>query len=130
MSAATTNARTRRPNHPRIPRYHTLSGVHLKQDESKLSFAIIRHNIRTYESGGVMAVVKGRETAKTRVLQFESGQSSEDRHAGWRYFLEPTDLRPGMDPQEATNLRQARLEVRESQAQPDQVPNPNPSRHS
>jgi hypothetical protein len=104
--------------------------VYLKQDESKSSFAVIRHNIRTYESGGVVAVVKGRESAKSRVLQFESGQSSEDRHAGWRYFLEPTDLRPGMNPEEATNLRQSRLEVRESQAEPDQIPNSNPSRHN
>jgi hypothetical protein len=104
--------------------------VYLKQDESKLSFAIIRHNIRTYQSGGVVGVVKGKENAQTRVLQFETGQSSEDRHAGWRYFLELTDLRPGMNPEEATNLRQTRLEVRESQAQPDPIPNPNPSRHS
>ncbi len=77
-----------------------------------------------------MGVVKGKENAQTRVLQFETGQSSEDRHAGWRYFLELTDLRPGMNPEEATNLRQTRLEVRESQAQPDPIPNPNPSRHS
>jgi hypothetical protein len=104
--------------------------VSLKQDESKLSFAIIRHNIRTYESGGVVAVVKGKESAKTRVMQFESGQSSEDRHSGWRYFLEPTDLKPGMNPEEATNLRQTRLEVRESQAQPDAIPSPNPSRQT
>jgi hypothetical protein len=33
---------------------------------------------------------------------------------GWRYFLEETDLVPGMDADEATKLRQARLERRES----------------
>ena len=42
------------------------------------------HNIRTYESGGVVLVVKGRENAEIRVKHFETGQSSEDRHAGWR----------------------------------------------
>ena len=82
------------------------------QDESKASFAIIRHNVRTYESGGVVAVIKGRTPAETVLSQQEKSQSSEDRHAGWRYFLEKTDLRAGMDPTEATNVRQARLEVR------------------
>jgi len=86
------------------------------RDESKGSFAIIRHNIRTYESGGVMAVIRGKESAETILKQFEQSQSSDDRHTGWRYFLEKTDLRAGMDPVEATNLRQSRLEMRESQA--------------
>jgi len=84
-------------------------------DESKASYAVIRYNHRTYVSGGVMAIVKGREAAEVIVRQFEAAQSSGDRHEGWRYFLERSDLKPGMDPKEATNLRQARLEVRESQ---------------
>ncbi|MGH9512167.1 MAG: hypothetical protein ACRD2U_08515 [Terriglobales bacterium] len=94
------------------------------QDESKASFAVIRHNVRTYESGGVMAVVKGRVSAEGTLGQFEHSQSSEDRHAGWRYFLEKTDLKAGMNPAEATSLRQMRLEVRESEAQQlsDQAP--------
>jgi hypothetical protein len=45
---------------------------------------------------------------------YEFGQSEQDRHNGWRYFLEETDLLPGMDADEATKLRQARLERRES----------------
>jgi hypothetical protein len=94
------------------------------QDDSKASFALIRHNVRTYESGGVMAVIKGRVNAESSVGQFERSQTSEDRHAGWRYFLEKTDLKVGMNPTEATSLRQMRLEVRESEAQQisDQVP--------
>jgi hypothetical protein len=75
-----------------------------------------------------MAVVKGREPAELILGQFERSQPAEDRHAGWRYFLEKTDLRPGMDPQEATKLRQTRLEIRESQA--EQFPDPGPSRHN
>jgi hypothetical protein len=94
------------------------------QDESKASFAVIRHNVRTYESGGVMIVIKGRTTAESALGQFERSQTSEDRHAGWRYFLEKTDLKAGMNPAEATTLRQMRLEVRESEAQQlsDQIP--------
>ena len=85
------------------------------QDESKASFAIVRYNFRTYAPGGVMAIVKGRTSAQTMITQFESGQSPEDRQEGWRYFLEKTDLKPGMNPEEATNLRQTRMDVRESQ---------------
>ena len=98
----------------------------LTRDESKASFAIIRHNIRTYQSGGVVAVIKGRDNAKTEAEHFEAGQSAEDRHAGWRYFWEKTHLKAGMNPEEATNLRQMDLEIRESQARalPDQTPNP------
>ncbi len=94
------------------------------QDESKASFAVIRHNVRTYESGGVMSVIKGRTSAEAALIQFEKSQAPEDRHAGWRYFLEKTDLKAGMNPAEATTLRQMRLEVRESEAQQlsDQVP--------
>jgi hypothetical protein len=86
------------------------------QAESKGSFAVIRYNLRTYESGGVMAVIKGRESAEAVLKQFEQSQTSEDRHIGWRYFLEKTDLKAGMDPVEATNLRQSRLEIREAEA--------------
>ena len=66
----------------------------------------------TYEFGGVVLVVKGKENAEVRVKHFETGQSSEDRHAGWRYFVEKSDLKAGMDPAEATNLRQMKLEIR------------------
>jgi hypothetical protein len=80
------------------------------------SFAIIRFNSRTYESGGVMAVVKPRAAAEHLLRDYEFGQSQEDRHNGWRYFLEETDLAAGMDADEATKLRQARLERRESES--------------
>ena len=102
----------------------------LTRDESKASYAIIRHNIRTYESGGVVLVIRGKENAEIRVKHFETGQSSEDRHAGWRYFVEKSDLKAGMDPAEATNLRQMKLEMRESQAVPDQMPLANPPRQN
>jgi len=88
----------------------------MRQDESKASFAVIRYNFRTYESGGVMAVIKGRGNAKMKLAYFEGAQSNEDRNAGWRYFLERTNLKPGMDPERATKLRQTRLDVRESKS--------------
>ena len=84
--------------------------------DAKSSFALVRYNARTYDSGGVMAVVKGRTEAETLLKQFERSQNSLDRDAGWRYFLEKTDLKAGMDPAEATKLRQAHLDLRESQA--------------
>jgi len=96
------------------------------QNKSRASFAIIRYNLRTYEPGGVMAVIKGRGKAEATVAQFESEQSVEDRFAGWGYFLEKTDLRAGMDPQKATSLRQTRMDVNESKAQELPVVNRRP----
>jgi len=89
----------------------------LMRNKSTASFAIIRYNLRTYEPGGVMAIIKGCGKAEATVEDFEGQQSREDQFAGWGYFLEKTDLRPGMDPQKATSLRQTRLDVRESKAQ-------------
>src|SRR5947208_16116561 len=71
-------------------------------DHLKSSFAIICFNSRTYESGGIMAVVKAHAAAEHLLRDY------------WRYFLEETDLVPGMNPDEATKLRHARLERRES----------------
>jgi hypothetical protein len=86
----------------------------LGHDESSNSYAIIRYNVRTYESGGVVEVIRGKKNAETTMKQVEVCQSSEDRQLGWRYFVEMTSLKAGMDPAEATRRRQADLEVRES----------------
>ncbi len=88
----------------------------MTNEEIKASYVVIRHNVRTYESGGVVEVVKGRTNAESALKRFEGEQSSADRHAGWRYFLEKTTLKAGTDPVEATELRQAELENRESKA--------------
>jgi hypothetical protein len=64
-------------------------------------------------------VVKGRTNAESTLKRFEDNQSSADRHEGWRYFLEKTTLKAGTDPAEATVLRQAELETRESKAAQD-----------
>jgi hypothetical protein len=90
-------------------------GSPLTRDESKTSYAVVRYNFRTYAPGGVLAVVKGRETGEKLIQQFEACQSAADRQEGWRCFLERTDMKPGLDPQEATNLRQTSMELRESE---------------
>ena len=89
------------------------------RDESSFSYAIIRHNVRTYESGGVVQVVRGKNSAETTVKQYEDSQSSEDRHAGWRFFPEKTEIKPGTNAVEATHRRQSDLETRERKAQED-----------
>jgi hypothetical protein len=91
-------------------------GEFLTNDEFKASYVVIRHNVRTYESAGVVEVVKGRTNAESALKKFESDQSPADRHEGWRFFLEKTTLKAGTDPAEATELRQAELESRESKA--------------
>lgn len=92
------------------------NGGLLNRDESKTSYAIIRHNILTYESGGVVEVVRGRENADQLLKALAEGQGSGDRQEGWRYFCEKTNLKVGTDPEQATQLRQADLEMRESHA--------------
>ena len=94
-------------------------GEHLTHEELKASYVVIRHNVRTYESAGVVEVVKGRTNAESTLKNFEAEQSSSDRHEGWRYFLEKSTLKAGTNPAEATELRQAELERRESKATQD-----------
>jgi len=52
-----------------------------------------------------MAVVKVHAVVK-HLRQYQFGQSDQDRHNGWCYFLEETDLVPGMSAGEAIKLRQ------------------------
>jgi hypothetical protein len=102
--------------------------VTLTRNEAKTLYAIIRHNVRTYVSAGIVDVIQGKQNAEATVKQFELCQSSEDRHEGWRYFLEQTEIKPGTNLAEATILRQKELELRESQAL--QQPEPSPLRHN
>ena len=68
----------------------------------------------------MVEVVKGLPGAESALRRFEQMQSSEDRQRGWRYFfVEEKGLRPGMDPQEATEQRQMDLDDRESKAMSD-----------
>ena len=83
-------------------------------DKSVSSFAVVRFNERTYQPGGVVGVVKGIKSAQRTLDNFDGCQSEENRRAGWRYFLEKTDLRPGMDPEKATKLRQVRFDLQQS----------------
>jgi len=93
-----------------------VKGRYLTRQESIASYAVIRHNIRTYLSAGVVEVVQGRQKAESEVKKLENSQHSGDRHEGWRYFLEKTDLKVGTDPIQATRQRQAALEKRELKA--------------
>ena len=83
-------------------------------DQRHCSFALIRFNRDTYESGGVIAVVKGRSAAEKVLRNFEWGQDDKDHQAGWRFFLEETELEPGMDAAKATIVRQEQLDRREA----------------
>ncbi len=64
-------------------------------------------------------MVRGKTTAEATLKNLEASQNSADRHQGWRYFIERSSIKPGTDPAEATHLRQAELEVRESKALKD-----------
>jgi len=75
----------------------------------------------------VIAVVRGKQKAESTLKAFQESQSSADHHEGWRYFFEKTSVAAGTEPAEATKLRQAELERRESQAPPE---NDAPGSHS
>ena len=97
-------------------------GFFLTLDDNNHSYAIILHNVRTYRSAGVIAVVRGKRKTETILKEFEDAQSSSDHHAGWRYFIEKTEMAAGTDPAEATHQRQAALELRESKESSDFPP--------
>ena len=101
-------------------------GFLLTRDELSASYAIIRHNVRTYRSAGVVQVVKGKQLAESTVQDLEACQDSSDHYQGWRYFIEKTDQKPGIDPAEATQQRQEELEVRESKAMRETKDSPGP----
>lgn len=93
----------------------------MTHEELTSSYAIVRHNVRTYRSAGVMAVIKGKQNAESELKKFEEAQDSADRHEGWRFFIEKIDLKAGTDPAEATQHRQAELEGRELKASQETV---------
>jgi hypothetical protein len=103
------------------------NGFFLTREDANASYVIVLHNVRTYRSGGVVAIVRGREKAESALKQFQEAESSSSYHEGWRYFIEKTDLAVGTDPAEATNLRQAELERRESKAPQETTPPVRPS---
>ena len=100
----------------------------MTHDESNGSYAIILHNVRTYRSAGVVAVVRSKRKAEEILKEYQHAQSSSDHHEGWRYFIEKTSLNPGTDPAEATSQRQAELELRESKESDSTPPAPNPQK--
>lgn len=86
------------------------------------SFAIVRYNHRTYRSGGVVAVVKGQTAAEKMLLEFEHDLSEEERHAGWRFFIEATDVAAGTEADEATRIRQEQLDKEDSSTNSHSIP--------
>ena len=95
-----------------LDRFFSANGFYLTRDDLTSSYAIIRHNIRTFPSAAVLAVVKGRHNAESELKKFEDSQESSDRHDGCRYFVEKSQVNRGIDPIDATQQRQAELEKR------------------
>lgn len=59
-------------------------------------------------------MIHGRQNAEATMREYQNRQAPPDAHEGWRYFLEKTELRAGMNPVEATDRRQRDLEIREA----------------
>ena len=111
--------------------YRIWNGLFLTRDDLTASYAIIRHNIRTYQSAGVLAVVRvsrgqsqnGRslKIPKTPQIEMRGGATSLIKPLS---RLEQTPLKP--------RNRQAELEGRESKAlrgtKTTELPSPDPKR--
>lgn len=78
------------------------------RDESKASFEIVRHNLRTGETWSVVEVVKARGHAENAVDRHDRHLTPEAKDAGWSPFLQETKTRAGTDPKLATELAQQR----------------------
>lgn len=91
-------------------------GFPLTREELTAGYAIIRHNVRTFRSAGVIEVAKGKQLAESTLQKLEACQDSSGQHEGWRYFIETTDQKTGNDPVVATERRQKQFEVRKSLA--------------
>ena len=63
-------------------RFFSANGFYLIRDDLTSSYAIIRHNIRTFRSAGVLAVVKGRHKAESELKKFE-GKRVGNRILDW-----------------------------------------------
>jgi hypothetical protein len=59
-------------------------GFSLTREELNASYAIIRHNIRTYCSVGVVEVVKSKQPAESTLQKLETWQNSSGHFEGWR----------------------------------------------
>ncbi len=74
----------------------------------------------------MVAVVRSKRKAEETLKEYQQAQNSGDHHEGWRYFIEKTTLAPGTNPAEATNQRQAELELRESKESDPTPPGSHP----
>ena len=74
-------------------RFFSANGFYLTRDDLTSSYAIIRHNIRTFRSAGVLAVVKGRHKAESELKKFE-GKRVGNRILDWRGIIDAVQPRP------------------------------------
>src|SRR5215472_4208161 len=51
--------------------YRMWNGLFLTRDDFTASYAIIRHNIRTFQSAGVLAVVTGKQRAESELKKLK-----------------------------------------------------------
>ena len=85
----------------------------MTRDDLTSSYAIIPHNIWTFRSAGVLAVVKGRHKAESELKKFEDSREYSDRLDGWRYFVKKSPVSRGPhrgDPTAPSGIGKARIE--------------------
>jgi hypothetical protein len=74
-------------------------------DESRVSYAIMRHNSKHPEQTTVAEVVRGLGTAQRAVDRYAGKLTKDERDAGWDYFLQETTLKPRAPPKARRSLK-------------------------
>jgi hypothetical protein len=59
----------------------------------------------------VVAVVSGRHQAEAELQKIEDSQDSSDRHEGWRYLIDKTNLKAGTDPNQDSPKKVGRVSL-------------------
>ena len=85
-------------------------------DETKASYAVIKHRFGTSKGSEVVWVIRGKALAAQMVEEYNRKLTTSERQDGWGHYRERTDMKPGTDPELATKYwwqdretRQARV---------------------
>lgn len=71
-------------------------------DETEASYAIIKHNFTTRNGSEVVRVVKGIGGAEQAVEEYNRKLTAQQKEDGWRHYHQETHMKPGTNPEAAT----------------------------
>jgi hypothetical protein len=85
-------------------------------DETKASYAIIKHRFGTSEGSEVVWVIRGKDPAARMVEEYNRKLTALEQHDGWGHYFVRTDMKPGTNPKLATKYWWQEREMRRAKA--------------